>query len=47
MEINGQIPSLRDQQDRILDLRWMDVIDKTSFAAKNTVLRNRIAEMSL
>ncbi len=46
-EINRQLRSLRNQQDRLLNLRLMDEIDKTTFAAKNTELRDRIAKLSL
>lgn len=46
-ELNRQLTSLRDQQDRLLNLRLMDEIDKMTYAAKNTELRDRIAELSL
>jgi hypothetical protein len=38
---------LREQQDRLLNLRLLDEIDADTFAAKNTNLRDRIAALSL
>ncbi|MGB1123678.1 MAG: recombinase zinc beta ribbon domain-containing protein [Phycisphaeraceae bacterium] len=46
-EINRQLTSLRDQQNRLLNLRLMEEIDKNTFAEKNTELRDRIAQLSL
>jgi len=46
-EINRQLTSLRDQQDRLLNLRLLDEIDKETFAEKNTELRDRITQLSL
>jgi len=46
-EINRQLTSLRDQKDRLLNLRLMDKIDEETFAAKNTELRDRIAQLTL
>ena len=46
-EINRQLTSIRNQQDRLLNLRLLDEIDEQAFAAKNTELRDRIAKLSL
>jgi site-specific DNA recombinase len=46
-EINRQLTSLRQQQDRLLNLRLLEEIDQEGFAAKNTELRDRIARLSL
>jgi hypothetical protein len=35
--------SLRNQQDRLLNLRLVDAIDESTFASNNTELRDRIA----
>lgn len=44
-EINRQLTTLRNQQDRLLNLRLLDEIDESSFATKNTELRDRIAQL--
>jgi site-specific DNA recombinase len=46
-ELNRQLSSLRQQQDRLLNLRLLDEIDESTFAAKSTDLRDRIARLSL
>jgi site-specific DNA recombinase len=46
-EPNRQLSSLRQQQDRLLNLRLLDEIDESTFAAKSTELRDRIARLSL
>ena len=46
-EINRQLTSLRKQQERLLNLRLLEEIDETTFAAKNTELRDRIAQLNL
>ncbi len=46
-DLNRQLTSLRSQQDRLLNLRLLDEIDKTTFSSKSTELRDRIAKLSL
>ena len=46
-DLNRQISSLRQQQDRLLNLRLLDEINESTFAAKGTELRDRIARLSL
>ena len=46
-EINRQLTSLRQQQDRLLNLRLQAEIDQETFAAKNTELRDRTARLTL
>ena len=46
-DINRQLTSLRNQQDRLLNLRLLEEIDEATFAAKNTELRDRIAPLNL
>ena len=46
-ELTRQLTSLRNQQDRLLNLRLLDEINEQTFAAKNTELRDRIAELNL
>jgi hypothetical protein len=46
-ELNRQISSLRAQQDELLNLRILKEIDETTFAGKNTELRDRIARLAL
>jgi site-specific DNA recombinase len=46
-DLNRQLTSLRQQQDRLLNLRLLDEIDESTFAAKSTELRDRIAHLSL
>ena len=46
-ELNRQLAVLRNQQDRLLNLRLLDEIDEPTFAAKNTELRDRIAALNL
>ena len=46
-QINRQLTSLRDQKDRLLNLRLMDEIDEQTFAAKNTEFRDRIAQLTM
>jgi site-specific DNA recombinase len=46
-DLNRQLTSLRQQQDRLLNLRLLDEINESTFAAKGTELRDRIARLSL
>jgi hypothetical protein len=46
-ELNRQFTSLRNQQDRLLNLRHLEEIDEQTFAGKNTELRDRIADLNL
>lgn len=46
-ELNRQLTTLRNQQDRLLNLRLLDEINEQTFAAKNTEMRDRIAEVNL
>jgi predicted RNase H-like nuclease (RuvC/YqgF family) len=46
-DLNRQLTSLRQQQDRLLNLRLLDEIDQSTFASKNTELRDRIAKLAL
>ena len=45
--INSQLTSLRNQQDRLLNLRLLDEIDEQTFAGKSTELRDRVAKLDL
>lgn len=44
--IQRDLAMLREQQDRLLNLRLLDEIDAGTFGAKNTELRDRIAALS-
>jgi site-specific DNA recombinase len=46
-ELNRQFTVLQNQQDRLLNLRLLEEIDESTFAAKNTEFRDRIAEVKL
>src|SRR5206468_678693 len=46
-ELNRQLSVLRNQQDRLLNLRLLDEIDESTFVAKNTEMRDRIAALNL
>jgi DNA invertase Pin-like site-specific DNA recombinase len=46
-DLNRQLTSLRQQQDRLLNLRLLDEINESTFADKGTELRDRIARLSL
>jgi hypothetical protein len=46
-EQQRQLASLRHQQDRLLNLRLVDEIEESTFASKNTELRDRIAACKL
>ncbi len=45
--IERELTLAREQQDRLLNLRLLEVIDAGTFAAKNTELRDRIASLSI
>jgi site-specific DNA recombinase len=45
--LTRQVTVLRQQQERLLNLRLLDEIDEQRFAAKNTKIRDQIAELSL
>ena len=47
VDLNRQLTSLRQQQDRLLNLRLFEEIDETTFSGKSTELRDRIAKLSL
>lgn len=46
-DLNRQLSSLRNQQDRLLNLRLLDEIDESTFASKNNEIRDRIAQLDL
>lgn len=46
-QLNRQLTSARQQQDRLLNLRLLDEIDGSTFAAKSQELRDRIARLGL
>jgi transposase len=46
-DLNRQLTSLRQQQDRLLNLRLFEEIDESTFRSKSTELRDRIAKLSL
>ena len=46
-ELNRQLSSLRNQQDRLLNLRLLEEIEESTFAVKNRELRDRIARINL
>ncbi len=45
-ELNRQLTSLRNQQDRLLNLRLHEEIDESTFADKNRELRDRITQLT-
>ena len=46
-ELNRQITDLREQEERLLNLRLLDEIDSSTCSRKSTELRDRIAQLSL
>ncbi len=46
-DVQRELTRLRDQQDRLLNLRLLDEIEAETFARKNTELRDRIAALTL
>ena len=44
-DLNRQLTSLRNQQDRLLNLRLLEEINESTFAAKNRELRDRITQL--
>lgn len=46
VDLNRQLSSLRDQRERLLNLRLQDEIDKSTYSAKNTELADRIAQLA-
>ena len=46
-DLNRQLTSLRKQQDRLLNLRLLEEIDESTFAAKNRELRDRITQLDV
>lgn len=46
-DVQRQLTGLRDQQDRLLNLRLLDELEAATFARKHTELRNRIAALTL
>ena len=46
-ELQRQLTNLAEQQDRLLNLRLLEEIDATTFAAKRTEMRDREAELKL
>ena len=46
-DLNRQITGLREQEERLLNLRLLEEINTTTFARKNTELRDRIAQLTL
>ena len=46
-DIQQELSGLRDQQDRLLNLRLLGEIEAKTFGRKNTELRDRIANLTL
>ena len=46
-ELQRQLTLARHQQDRLLNLRLLEEIEAGTFAAKNTELRDKIAQLTL
>lgn len=46
-ELNRQLTFLRNQRDQLLNLRLLEEIEQSTFAEKNTELRDRIAAVTL
>ena len=46
-DIQRELATLRQQQDRLLNMRLMEEIEAETFAAKSTELRDRIAALTL
>jgi site-specific DNA recombinase len=46
-ELNRQATNLRSQRDQLLNLRLLEEIERETFAAKDTELRDRIAQLTL
>lgn len=46
-DLTRQLTTLRNQQDRLLNLRLLEEINEQTFAAKNTEFRDRIADLNL
>lgn len=46
-QLQKELSQLREQQDRLLNLRLLDEIDADTFASKGTELRDRMAQVSL
>lgn len=46
-DLNRQLTSLRNQQDRLLNLRLLEEIDESTFASKNRELRDRITQLDV
>lgn len=46
-DVQRELTGLRDQQDRLLNLRLLEEIEAATFARKNTELRDRIAALTL
>ncbi len=42
-----ELTVLRDQQDRLLNLRLLGEVEADTFARKNTALRDRIAALTM
>ena len=46
-DLNRQISGLREQEERLLNLRLLEEIDGSTFSRKSTELRDRVAQLSL
>lgn len=46
-DLARQIASLRKQEDQLLNLRLLEEINQSTFAAKSTEFRDRIAQLTL
>ena len=46
-DLNRQLTGLRDQEERLLNLRLLEEIDASTYARKSTELRDRVAQLSL
>ncbi|MBL9089921.1 MAG: recombinase family protein [Planctomycetaceae bacterium] len=46
-DLNRQITGLREQEERLLNLRLLEEIDASTFARKSTEIRDRVAHLGL
>jgi len=46
-DLNRQISGLREQEERLLNLRLLEEIDGSTYSRKSTELRDRVAQLSL
>ena len=46
-DLNKQLTLVRRQQDQLLNLRLLEEIDQSTFAAKSTELRDQVSKLTL